>query len=135
MSQTNYTIFFISFILISSIPLSLVTGPALPDISVVLVCIFFLYHLLKDKQFFIFKNLFVYYSFLFWIVPVLLSFNSIEKYNSLVIFNIFKNFIDSYYDLLLVLTKSKFILFTLFIIFFVNILLFLTYISIFKMIP
>ncbi len=123
MSQTNYTIFFISFILISFIPLSLVTGPALPDISVVLVCIFFLYHLLKDKQFFIFKNLFVYYSFLFWIVLVLLSFNSIEKYNSLgeslIFLRILLIPIMIYYWLL---TKSKFVLFTLFIIFFVNIL-------------
>ena len=123
MTQTNYIIFFISFILISFIPLSLVTGPALPDISVVLVCILFLYYLLKDKQFFIFKNLFVYYSFLFWIVLVLLSFNSIEKYNSLgeslIFLRILLIPIMIYYWLL---TKSKFILFTLFIIFFVNIL-------------
>ena len=121
MTQTNYIIFFISFILISFVPLSLVTGPALPDISVVLVCIFFLYYLLKDKQFFIFKNLFVYYSFLFWIVLVLLSFNSIEKYNSvgesLIFLRILLIPIMIYYWLL---TKSKFIIFSLSIIFFVN---------------
>ena len=121
MTQTNYIIFFISFILITLIPLSLVTGPALPDISVVLVCIFFLYYLLKDKQFSIFKNLFVYYSFLFWIVLILLSFNSIEKYNSLgeslIFLRILLIPIIIYYWLL---TKSKFIIFSLFIIFFVN---------------
>ena len=60
---------------------------------------------------------------MFWIALVLLSFNSIEKYNSLgeslIFLRILLIPIMIYYWLL---TKSKFILFTLFIIFFVNIL-------------
>ena len=54
MTQTNYIIFFISYSNIIRSIRDLVTGPALPDISVVLVCIFFVL-LIKRQTIFILR--------------------------------------------------------------------------------
>jgi len=54
-------------LLIVSIPLTLITGPFLPDISVVLINIFFFYHIYKTKDYSILKNNFFVFFLFFWL--------------------------------------------------------------------
>ena len=64
-------------ILIALIPLFLITGPFLSDLSVVLVSIFFLINIYIKKEFIYFKNKFF---FIFLIFFLYIFFNSIIKY-------------------------------------------------------
>ena len=58
-------------ILIIFLPVCLISGPFLPDLSITLICIFFLYKVIKDKLFYIFKNKYFYYLLFFYIYLVL----------------------------------------------------------------
>ena len=73
----------VTFILISFIPLTLITGPAIPDISVSLSCIIFLY-LLFQKKIEIHLNVFFYFTFAFWFILLFLNINSINFSNSII---------------------------------------------------
>ena len=68
-------------ILISMIPFFLLTGPAIPDISLVIVCIIFLFYFFKNKNLFLSNNFF-YLSIIFWIILVLLNLISLNFYKS-----------------------------------------------------
>lgn len=63
--------------LISLMPLFLITGPFLPDLSLVLVCIFFLVNVYLNKDFSVFKSK---YFIIFVIFFLYLLFNSIIKF-------------------------------------------------------
>ena len=58
-------------ILIIFLPVCLISGPFLPDLSITLICIFFLYKVIKNKLFYIFKNKYFYYLLFFYIYLVL----------------------------------------------------------------
>ena len=57
--------------LIYLLPAFLVLGPAIPDIIISLVAIFFIYYCLKNNKYFYFTNKLFYIYFLFWIIIVL----------------------------------------------------------------
>ena len=69
-------------VLISLIPLFLITGPFLSDLSVVIVCIFFLINLFRDKDFSRFDNRFFKFFLFFFIYLVLNSFIKFFDINS-----------------------------------------------------
>ena len=64
-------------LLISLIPLFLITGPFLSDLAVVLVCIIFLTNIFLNKEYFFFKNKFFIIFFIFFIY---LFINSLVKF-------------------------------------------------------
>ena len=65
------------FLLISLIPLTLITGPAIPDISVTISCIFFLF-LLLVKRIYAPSDNFLYYTLFFWLALLVLNLVSIN---------------------------------------------------------
>jgi len=69
------------YLLISLIPLSLITGPAIPDISVSVCCILFIYFIFKKKITNI-SNSFIFYSIFFWVALIFLNLISINIYKS-----------------------------------------------------
>ena len=71
-----------SFFFVSIIPLTLITGPAIPDISVVLVCFFFIFYFFVKKIDNSQIN-FIYFTAIFWIVLVFLNLFSLNIYKSL----------------------------------------------------
>lgn len=115
-----------SFILISLIPIFLVTGPLLSDLSVVLVNLLFFYLIIKEKKFSFFKNKFFLFFLFFCIYLILRSFftinfvvslKSILFYFRFVIFSIMvfwtiKNFPNffKYFSIIFLITFS-FVLF------------------------
>ncbi len=73
-SKEKIFFFHISSILFSLIPLFLITGPFLSDLSISLISILFLIYCFKNNNFSFFKNKFFYFFFIFW---VYLIFNSL----------------------------------------------------------
>mgnify|MGYP001196296159 CR=1 FL=1 len=70
-----------SFFLILILPFSLISGPAIPDISISLVGLLFLCFLSFEKQYFkIFKDKWVLVSIIFWLFILFISFFSENKY-------------------------------------------------------
>jgi len=67
-------------ILIALIPLMLITGPFLPDLSIVLINIFFLINIYKNKEFYFFNNKFFIFFLLFFLY---LIFNSLLKFHDI----------------------------------------------------
>ncbi len=68
----NYYGLNISSYLIILIPVFLISGPFLPDLSLVIIVIFFLFNLYMFTSFKIFKNIFFYF-FLFFFICILIS--------------------------------------------------------------
>ena len=68
----NIEAYFIKFssILYYLLPVLLITGPFLPDLSLSIISIFFLFITIKKKNFFIYNNLFfkIFIIFYFYIV-------------------------------------------------------------------
>ena len=62
----------VSYLLIF-IPISLITGPFLSDLSVTIISLITLYHILRNKDFEIFKNLLIKIFFLFWINSTIIT--------------------------------------------------------------
>lgn len=61
------------------LPLFLVTGPFLSDLSITLICLFFIYYCIINKKFHLFKNKYFYFFFIFWIYLVInSSFNNLN---------------------------------------------------------
>tara|TARA_Y100001970_G_scaffold265576_1_gene353333 strand:+ start:209 stop:865 length:657 start_codon:yes stop_codon:yes gene_type:complete len=75
-------IVYIPFILISLMPLSLISGPAIPDLSLVVVCIIFFFYFLKNRTNFFSDNFFSF-SLFFWIILVILNLITLNIYKSL----------------------------------------------------
>ena len=71
----NIEAYFIKFssIIYCILPVLLITGPFLPDLSLSLVSIFFLFLMIKKKNFNIFNNLFFKIFFIFYFYIVLIS--------------------------------------------------------------
>lgn len=82
MNKFRKNLIFFPFFFISLIPFFLLTGPAIPDISLVIVCIIFIFFFLKNKNYFLSNNFF-YLSIIFWIILVLLNLISLNFYKSL----------------------------------------------------
>ena len=68
--KINY--FFLFFILI--LPITLITGPAIPDITITLSAIFFLFSIIIHKSYKnIYKNSFVKFSIIYWLFFLFIS--------------------------------------------------------------
>lgn len=70
-------------LLIYFIPLSLVSGPFIPDLLVSLISIFFLIEVIKEKKFFYFKNKFFLIFLIFYFISLISSIFSDNIYVSL----------------------------------------------------
>ena len=70
----KYIFFNIPVILFSFLPLFLITGPFLSDLSISLISLLFLIYCVKQKNFSYFKNKYFYFFLVFWSY---LIFNSI----------------------------------------------------------
>ena len=84
-SKKNHDILFlkvISILCASIVPL-IVTGPFLPDLMVSCLSIWFLYFTLKNKVYYIFKNVYFYFFVGFWLVCIFSSIFSDNIYFSL----------------------------------------------------
>ena len=80
----NFNLRSISLYLIYFLPISLITGPAIPDISITLVGILFLIHSFYNKNFFWIKEYWVKAGILFWLMLIILSFFSNIKLQSFI---------------------------------------------------
>ena len=69
----NFSILNLSSILFVSIPVFLITGPLLPDLSVVIIVFTFLFYVIKNNKIEIFKNIFFLYFICFYILLVISS--------------------------------------------------------------
>ena len=76
-----------SLFLLYLLPISLITGPAIPDISITLIGILFLINIFIKKDFDFIREFWVKTGLLFWIILLILSFFSK---------NIFQSFIESF---------------------------------------
>ncbi len=76
-----------SLFLLYLLPISLITGPAIPDISITLIGILFLINIFIKKNFDFLREFWVRTGLLFWIILLILSFFSK---------NIFQSFIESF---------------------------------------
>ena len=69
----NFNILNLSSILLVFIPVFLITGPLLPDLSVVIIVFTFLFYVIKNNKVEIFKNVFFLYFIGFYILLVISS--------------------------------------------------------------
>ena len=69
----NFNIINLSSILFVFIPVFLITGPLLPDLSVVIIVFTFLFYVIKNNKIEIFKNIFFLYFISFYILIVISS--------------------------------------------------------------
>jgi O-antigen ligase len=76
------TLNYISILCAFTVPL-IVTGPFLPDLFISCLSIWFLYFTLKNKIYYIYKNIYFYYFVGFWIVCIFSSILSDNIYFSL----------------------------------------------------
>ena len=73
--------FFITLFLL--IPFFIITGPALPDITITFSLIFFLiYFIYQKKNYYIFKENIFLFSILFWLILITVSFFALNKSKS-----------------------------------------------------
>ena len=116
------------FFLYLLIPLCLLTGPALPDLLVILIDFFFLIYIFKYKKYKLFKNNFFYFFLFFYLILLLsslfsndiqLSLKSAIPYIRFGIFILAVNYIfESYLNLESLLNKlCKILILILFILF------------------
>ena len=73
----------ISLILLCLLPVSLITGPAIPDISITLISIFFLLNSLLYKDFKWLKEKWIISGFAFWVCLMFISLFALDVYKSL----------------------------------------------------
>ena len=73
----------ISLIILCLLPISLLTGPAIPDISATLICIFFLIHSFLNKDFHWLKEKWVRAGLIFWVSLLFISLFALNVNNSL----------------------------------------------------
>ena len=65
------------------IPFTLLTGPFLPDLSITILCILFLFFSIREKTWFYFNNIFFIFFISFYIYLILSSLLSEYKLDSL----------------------------------------------------
>ena len=73
----------ISLIIFCLLPISLLTGPAIPDISATLICIFFLIHSFLYKDFHWLNEKWIRAGLIFWVSLVFISLFALNINNSL----------------------------------------------------
>ena len=78
----NLSLHKISLYLLYSLPISLISGPAIPDISITLICILFLVHIINTKEFWWIKEGWIKAAILFWFSLLLISFFAKDKFSS-----------------------------------------------------
>ena len=72
--REKFIFFDFPVVLFSLIPLFLITGPFLSDLSISLISLLFLFYCIKNHNFNFFKNKFFYFFLLFWIYLIINSF-------------------------------------------------------------
>ena len=80
----KFNIHYLSLLLIYSLPISLMSGPAIPDISITLVGILFLIYAFKNSDFYWLRIDWIKAGIIFWISLILISFFSINKSSSFI---------------------------------------------------
>ena len=73
---------YFSLYLTYCLPLALITGPAIPDIIIILISIMFLINSYTNKDYSWIKLYYSKFFILFWLSLILISFFSYNKYNS-----------------------------------------------------
>ena len=86
----KFNIHYLSLLLIYSLPISLMSGPAIPDISITLVGILFLIYAFKNSDFYWLRIDWIKAGIIFWISLILISFFSINKSSSFIIYRFVK---------------------------------------------
>jgi O-antigen ligase len=72
--REKFIFFDFPVVLFSLIPLFLITGPFLSDLSISLISLLFLFYCIKNHNFNFFKNKYFYFFLLFWIYLIINSF-------------------------------------------------------------
>ena len=75
------------------LPIGLITGPAIPDISITLICIFFLIYTIKNNKYDWLRENWIKTGLIFWLSLCFISFFSINKLLSFSDSTIFIRFI------------------------------------------
>ena len=70
-------------IIIILFPFAIITGPAIPDILAVILGLYFLYNIIKKRNFYYNKDYWIYFFLLIWIWFILIS---VFAYNSILSF-------------------------------------------------
>lgn len=78
----KFIFYYLPISLFSLIPLFLITGPFLSDLSISLISILFFFYCLKKKNFSFFKNKFFYFFLIFWIYLLINSLFNNYNYES-----------------------------------------------------
>lgn len=81
--MTQKNLINIVFLLFVPIPLFLITGPFLPDLSISLISLFFIYFCFINKKFYLFKNIYFYFFLIFWIYLIANSFFNNTNFSSI----------------------------------------------------
>ena len=89
----NLNLHKISLYFLYLLPISLITGPAIPDISISLICIFFLIYTFHYKEYWWIKENWIKIGILFWLSLIFISFFADNKFLSFVDSIIFIRFI------------------------------------------
>ena len=89
----NLSLHKISLYLLYLLPISLITGPAIPDISIIIICILFLIHTVHYKKYWWIKEGWIKIGILFWLSLIFISFFAENKFLSFVDSIIFIRFI------------------------------------------
>ena len=89
----NLSLHKISLYLLYLLPISLITGPAIPDISISLICILFLIHTFHYKEYWWIKENWIKIGILFGLSLIFISFFAENKFLSFVDSIIFIRFI------------------------------------------
>ncbi len=114
----KFFFFHISTILFSLIPIFLITGPFLSDLSISLISLLFLLYCIKTNNFSYFKNKYFYFFLLFWLYLILNSLInnfSIDNFGTAIVYGRFGIFVIAIVALLNV--DDKFIKFFFYCIF------------------
>ena len=89
----NLSLHKISLYLLYLLPISLITGPAIPDMSITLICLLFLIHTFYYKEYLCIKESWIKIGILFWLSLIFISFFADNKFLSFVDSIIFIRFI------------------------------------------
>ena len=96
-AKEKFIFYKIPTILFSLIPLFLITGPFLSDLSISLISLLFLFYCLKKKNFTYFNHKYFYFFLIFWIYLIINSlinnFNILASFRMIASPSIFCNLI------------------------------------------
>ena len=81
--KENFFFYKIPIILFSLLPLFLITGPLLSDLSISIISIIFLIYCFREKNFTFFQNKYFYFFLIFWLYLIINSLFNNFNLNSL----------------------------------------------------